>query len=70
LTTFTQPWTEQETRMEPTQEEKIAWLAWLLLDEVQSLLWNRYERPFMHFMRQEQEQNHLRFLLNQKQTPE
>ena len=56
--------------MEPTQEDKIAWLAWLLLDELQSLLWNRYERPFLELMRQEQEQDHLRFLLNQKQSGE
>jgi len=56
--------------MESTQEDKIAWLAWLLLDELQSLLWNRYERPFLEYIHQEQEQNHLRFLLNQKQTAE
>lgn len=56
--------------MEPTQEEKIAWLAWLLLDEVQALLWNRYERPFMELIRQEQEQSHLSSLLKQKQTQE
>ncbi len=56
--------------MEPTQEDKIAWLAWLLLDELQSLLFDRYERPFLELMRQEQEQDHLRFLLNQKQTTE
>jgi len=41
--------------MEPTQEDKIAWLAWLLLDELQSLLFDRYERPFLGLMRQQQE---------------
>jgi hypothetical protein len=56
--------------MEQTQETKIAWLAWMLLDELQSLLWNRYERPFLEFMRQEQDQDHLRFLLNQEKPVE
>jgi hypothetical protein len=56
--------------MDNPQESKIAWLAWLLLDEVQLLLWNRYERDFLDLMRQEQEQNHLKFLLDQEQKTE
>jgi len=51
--------------MDKTQEAKIAWLTWLLLDEIQALLWNRYDKQFLVFTRQEQEQNHLNFLLNQ-----
>jgi len=56
--------------MEQPQESKIAWLAWLLLDELQTLLWDRYEKQFLDLMRQEQEQNHLRFLLNQDNPKE
>ena len=56
--------------MDQPQESKIAWLAWLLLDEVQTLLWNRYERQFFDFIRQEQEQNDLKFRLNQEQPME
>jgi len=53
--------------MEQPQETKIAWLAWLLLDEIQAFLWDRYEQQFLDLMRQEQEQNHLKFLLNQEE---
>lgn len=56
--------------MDTPQESKIAWLAWLLLDEVQSLLWDRYERHFLEFITEEQEQNHLKFLLNQEKPTE
>ena len=56
--------------MDQPQESKIAWLTWLLLDEVQTFLWNRYERQFFDFMRQEQEQNQLKFRLNQEQPME
>ncbi len=54
--------------MDTHQEPKIAWLAWLLLDEVQNLLWHRYEQEFLHFIAQEQEQNHLRFILDQESS--
>ena len=40
------------------------------IDEVQNLIWNRYEKEFLHFLSQEQEQNHLRFILSQEQPPE
>ncbi len=56
--------------MDQPQESKIAWLAWLLLDEVQTLLWDRYEKQFLDLMRQEQEQNYLKFLLNQEKPLE
>jgi hypothetical protein len=56
--------------MDQPQESKIAWLAWLLLDEVQTLLWTRYEKQFLDLMRQEQEQNHLKFLLDQEKSVE
>ena len=56
--------------MDLPQESKIAWLVWLLLDEVQTLLWDRYEQQFLELMRQEQEQNHLKFLLNQEKSTE
>lgn len=56
--------------MDTPQESKIAWLAWHLLDEVQSFLWDRYERQFLDFLTQEQEQDHLKFLLNQERQTE
>jgi hypothetical protein len=54
--------------MDTHQESKIAWLAWLLLDEVHSFLWDRYEKQFLEFLTQEQD--HLKFLLNQEQQTE
>ena len=56
--------------MDQPQESKIAWLAWLLHDEVQTLLWDRYEQQCLDLMRQEQEQNHLKFMLNQEEQKE
>ena len=45
--------------MNDSQEAKIAWMAWNLLDEIQNLLWNRYDKQFFRFMREEEERNQL-----------
>lgn len=39
--------------MNKTDEAKVAWKAWNLLDELHQLLWDLYEEPFLQFIREE-----------------
>lgn len=39
--------------MNKTDEAKLAWKAWNLLDELLQLLWDLYEEHFLQFIREE-----------------
>jgi len=42
--------------MKPGSEAKIAWVLYTLLEEANDQLWNRYQKEFMRFVEQEEEE--------------
>jgi hypothetical protein len=42
--------------MKQGSEAKIAWLLYYLLEEANDRLWNRYEKEFMRFVTEEEEE--------------
>jgi hypothetical protein len=42
--------------MKPDSEAKIAWVLYNLLEEANDQLWNRYEKEFMQFVAEKEEE--------------
>jgi hypothetical protein len=42
--------------MKPEPEAKIAWVLYTLLEEANDRLWNRYQKEFMRFVAEEEEE--------------
>ena len=42
--------------MKPNSKAKIAWVLYTLLEEANDQLWNRYEKEFMRFVAEEEQE--------------
>jgi hypothetical protein len=46
--------------MKEERESQIAWEVWNLLEKLNDLLWNRYEKEFIDLMMAEEQEQYLR----------
>ena len=51
-------------------EAKLAWMIWQALEKLNSLLWDHYEKDFLSFALQEEEQEYKTTLPNMDQIDE